>query len=83
FYESAAWILLPALFAILCLIVYSEFEHFNEHIKQEVQLSNAQQRVEYWRQSHNRLIKFFKKRFLKKKGWGLLPGLFCGSSAAE
>ncbi|CAF3870204.1 unnamed protein product, partial [Didymodactylos carnosus] len=52
FYESAAWILPPALFAILCLIVYSEFENFNEYIKQEIQLSNAQQRVEYWRQSH-------------------------------
>ncbi|CAF1354214.1 unnamed protein product [Didymodactylos carnosus] len=56
-YESAAWTLPPTLFSILCLIGYSEFENFNEYIKQEVQQANAQQRVEYWRQSHNRLIK--------------------------
>ncbi|CAF1040256.1 unnamed protein product [Didymodactylos carnosus] len=57
FYASAAWILPPTLFCILCLIGCSEFEKFNEYIKQEVQQSNAQERVEYWRQSHSRLIK--------------------------
>ncbi|CAF1234239.1 unnamed protein product [Didymodactylos carnosus] len=52
FYASAAWILPPTLFSILCLIGCSEFEKFNEYIKQEVQQSNAQQRV------LSRLIKF-------------------------
>ncbi|CAF4525250.1 unnamed protein product, partial [Didymodactylos carnosus] len=52
FYESAAWILPPTLFASLCLIAYNEFEKFNEYIKEEVQQSNAQERVEYWRQYH-------------------------------
>ncbi|CAF1249197.1 unnamed protein product [Didymodactylos carnosus] len=57
FYDSAAWILPPTLFAILCLIAYNEFNKFNEYIKEEVQQSNAQQRVEYWRQSHNKVVK--------------------------
>ncbi|CAF1393460.1 unnamed protein product, partial [Didymodactylos carnosus] len=57
FYGSTAWILPPTLFASLCLIAYNEFEKFNEYIKEEVQQSNAQQRVESWRQSHNGIVK--------------------------